>query len=97
MKLEHPRIVLDDILYEASARQLLDHINNVEDAYGEVLLIAHNPAISYLAEYLTKADIGDMQPCSAVIIKFDLPSWKLVSEKTGALEKYVTAESVARF
>jgi phosphohistidine phosphatase len=97
MKLEQPKILLDDILYEASARQLLDHINNIEDAYGDVLLVAHNPAISYLAEYLTKADIGDMLPCSAAIIKFDLPSWKLVSENTGALEKYVTAETAARF
>lgn len=97
MKVEHPRILLEDILYDASVRQLLDHINNLEDAYNNVLLVAHNPAMSYLAEYLTKADIGDMLPCSATIIKFDFSSWKQVSENTGVLEKYVTAESVAKF
>lgn len=97
MKIENPKILLNDVLYDASVRQLLHHINNIEDAYSNVLLVAHNPAISYLAEYLTKADIGDMPPCSAAVIKFDIPSWKLVSENTGALEKYVTAESVAKF
>ena len=97
MKLEHPKILLEDVLYDASVGQLLNYINNIEDAYEQVLLIGHNPAMSYLAEYLTKADIGSMLPCSTAIVKFDLPSWKQVSENTGVLEKHVTAESVARF
>lgn len=97
MKLEHPRILLEDVLYEASVRQFLEYVNNIEEAYHHVLIVGHNPAISYLAEYLTKADIGDMSPCSAVIIKFDFNSWKQVSENTGAMERYVTPADVARF
>jgi phosphohistidine phosphatase len=97
MKVENPKIQTEDVLYEASVRQLLDYVNNLEDGYNNVLLSGHNPAISYLAEYLTKADIGDMAPGSVAIIQFDLRSWKEVSENTGDLVKYVTAESVARF
>lgn len=97
MKLEHPKILVEDILYEASTRQFLDYVNNIEDGYNHVLVTGHNPAISYLAEYLTKADVGDMAPGSTVIIRFDFSSWKNVSENTGVLLKYVTPAEVARF
>ena len=85
MKLDHPRILLEDVLFDASVRQLLDYVNNIEDAYQSVLIVGHNPAISYLAEYLTKADIGDMAPGAVAIIRFELSSWKLVSENTGVM------------
>lgn len=86
MKAETPRMIQDDVLYEASVRQFLDYINNIEDGYERVLIVGHNPTISYLAEYLTKADIGDMATAGVVIISFDLPSWKMVSENTGVME-----------
>ena len=85
MKLDHPRILLEDVLFDASVRQLLDYVNNIEDAYQSVLIVGHNPSISYLAEYLTKADIGDMAPGAVVSIRFELSSWKLVSENTGVM------------
>jgi phosphohistidine phosphatase len=89
MKLDHPRILPEDVLYDASVRQFLQYVNNIEDAYHSVAIVGHNPAISYLAEYLTKADIGDMPAGSAVIIRFDFSSWKPVSENTGGLERVV--------
>ncbi|HEY9489407.1 MAG TPA: histidine phosphatase family protein, partial [Chryseosolibacter sp.] len=94
MKLDQPRILLEDVLYEASVGQFLEYINNIEEAYHHVLIAGHNPSISYLAEYLTKADIGEMATGSIAMIKFDLGSWKLVSENTGVLEQYVTPESL---
>lgn len=94
MKLENPRVLMEDVLYEASVRQLLDYINNIEDGYDNVLVIGHNPAISYLAEYLTKAHTGDMAPGSVAIISFDFGSWKEVSENNGELVGYLTPSSL---
>lgn len=93
MKLESAKTRVEDVLYEASVRQILQYVNELEDADNNAMLIGHNPAISYLAEYLTKADIGDMMPASAAIIRFDLDSWKAVSENTGQLVKYVSPET----
>ncbi|MEX2234862.1 MAG: phosphohistidine phosphatase SixA [Cyclobacteriaceae bacterium] len=97
MKLENPKILLEDVLYEASVRQFLDYINNIEDAYHHVLIVGHNPVISYLAEYLTKADVGDMAAGSVAIIKFSKNSWKEVSEASGQLVRYTTPEEVAKY
>ena len=87
MKLEHPAIISEDALYEASVRQLLDYINNLEDGYSNVICVAHNPGISYLAEYLTKADVHDMEAGSLAVISFDVSSWKMVGENTGVLQR----------
>lgn len=97
MKIENARIVTDDALYDASVRQLLDYVNNLEDSYGSVLCVSHNPAISYLAEYLTKAEIGVMVPCSMAVITFDFTTWKQVTENSGVLQRYLTPDAVARF
>lgn len=97
MKLENPKIFLEDILYEASLSIIMEYLNNIEDVYEHVLFVGHNPSISYLAEYLTKAEIGEMATGAVAIIKFDLPSWKQVKENTGKLVNYVTPEMVARY
>lgn len=92
MKLDQPRMLVEDVLYDASVRQLLDYINNIEEGYDRVLVVGHNPSITYLAEYLTKADIGDMAPGSVAIITFDFSSWKNVSENTGVLVRYASPD-----
>lgn len=97
MKLEKSKIILEDVLYEASLRVFLDYLNNIEDAYQHVLCVGHNPVISYLAEYLTKAEMGEMVAGSVAIIKFEFTSWKKVLENTGELVQYVTPEMVARY
>ena len=97
MKRENAKILLEDVLYEASVRQFLDYINNIEDVYHHVLIVGHNPVISYLGEYLTKADVGQMTAGGVSIIKFESDSWKNVGEATGQLVRYVSPEEVAPF
>jgi phosphohistidine phosphatase len=89
MKFEIEKIVLEDALYEASTRTLFEFISQINDDHQNVLCVAHNPAISYLAESLTKAEIGDMPPCGLAIIKFNINSWKEVSQGSGELENYI--------
>ena len=83
LKADNLRHLSEDALYEASLRNLLDYVNNLEDNYRNVLLTGHNPAVSYFAEYLTKAEIGDMAPGSLVMIRFESGSWKEVSGGSG--------------
>ncbi len=82
-------LLAEDVLYEASVRLLLQYIREIEDGYRDVLVVAHNPAVSYLAEYLTKADTGGFPAGALAIIRFDHNSWKNVDEGTGTLEEFV--------
>lgn len=89
MKFDLEKIVVEDALYEASTRTFFQFISQISDDHQKVLCIAHNPSISYLAESLTKAEIGDMPPCGLAIIKFNVNSWKEVSQGSGELQNYV--------
>lgn len=76
-------------IYEASIRSLLELVNNVDEEYDTVMMVGHNPSFTYLAEYLTGDEIGNMPTCGAVSINFEVTSWKEVSQNSGALNWFI--------
>ena len=58
------------------------------------MITSHNPAVSYLAEYLSGADVGDMPTSGIAEIRFNLDSWAEVSQGTGELGLYVTPRMI---
>lgn len=84
---EVEKIHQNDEIYEASARTLLQVVNRLKDNWGIVVLVGHNPAISYLAEYISNSEIGTMSTCGVATIQFS-KSWNEVSEHSGELISY---------
>lgn len=83
------RIHKNDSIYEASVRTLLQVINQFKNEWSHVLLVGHNPSITYLAEYLSKHDIGTMTTCGFVALTLDNDHWEEASEGTAGFESYV--------
>lgn len=77
------KIVRNEELYEAPIRILLKIINELPEKMECVILVGHNPGISFLADYLTSEDIGNMTPCTAIAIEFEVDDWSLVASNTG--------------
>ena len=75
-------------IYEASVRTLLRVVNQLKDEWDTVLIVGHNPSITYLSEYLSKSEIGNMTTCGLVNIQFEVDSWAEISEGTGELLSY---------
>ena len=94
LKVENEKIQLEDELYEASVRTFLELAKQLDDSTNSVMCVGHNPAISYLAEYLTKAEIGDMPPAGLAIIQFQTLNWKNIDEGTGMLTFFLTPENL---
>ncbi|MFD1001732.1 SixA phosphatase family protein [Ohtaekwangia kribbensis] len=92
LKTDIEKINLQEDLYEASTRTFFQFITQLEDHLHHVMCVAHNPVVTYLAEYLTGAEVGDMVPAGLAIIKFNIQSWKEVSQGNGELENYITPE-----
>ena len=92
LKADPEKINLQEDLYEASTRTFFQFITQLEDHLHHVLCVAHNPVVTYLAEYLTGAEVGDMVPAGMAMIKFNIQSWKEVSQGNGELENYITPE-----
>ena len=53
------------------------------------MCVGHNPTITHVAEYITKAEIGDLVPGGLAIIQFNFNSWNEVSEGNGELVNYI--------
>lgn len=94
LKYKLTTILYDEEIYESSVRILLRIIDMLENKYTNVMIIGHDPTISYMAEHLTKEEIGNIPVCGVVKIIFDITTWKEVSAGTGSLEwfKYPDSE-----
>jgi len=89
LKHDTDTVFQNDEIYEASVRTLLKVVNNFKDEWKKVLLVGHNPSISYLAEYITGSEVGDLTTCGLVQLSFKKMKWSEVSENTGSFESYV--------
>ncbi len=82
------RIHANENVYEASVRSLLQTVNQFKDTWKDVLLVGHNPSVSYLAEYLSKYEIGHITTCGLVTLELQVKKWEEVSEGTTTFVNY---------
>jgi phosphohistidine phosphatase len=79
-------VLINDNLYEASARIWLQEVCNLNDQYQTVAMFGHNPGISYFAEYICKESLDEIPTCTIVGIKFEnITSWSEVSAGLGKI------------
>ena len=79
IKYSTDKIEKSDDLYEAPIRTLIDTINAFEVGIDNAMMVAHNPAISFLADYLTGEPIGNMSPCTVIGLSFEVKDWNLIT------------------
>lgn len=68
-------ILVEDDLYSGSLGTYLNVIRHT-DNHHHLLLVGHNPTISYLVEYLTQSASGDFAPGDLRVLSLDIGSWK---------------------
>jgi len=79
------KVIYSEAAYNGSMRNMMEIINNLNEEIESVMLVAHNPGISYVSEYLTHESIGDMPTCGLVNVKFENILWKDISAGSGKL------------
>ncbi|MFY7890434.1 MAG: SixA phosphatase family protein [Spirosomataceae bacterium] len=87
-------IRVDNSLYESSPKHYLDAINSLPDSIDTIMMVGHNPSISYLAEYLTHEDIGSMPTSGVIGMTFGDLSWAEVSKRTANMTFYDSPDSI---
>lgn len=79
----------DERIYEASLRDLLQVVSEIEDEKQTAILIGHNPGFEELLAFLS-GETRSMPTCALAKIVFDVASWKDVKASNGTLESFVT-------
>jgi phosphohistidine phosphatase len=72
-------IVVVDDLYNGSMGTYINVLGNC-DNHQHLLLVGHNPTISYLAEYLTQSASGDMGPGDLLVLSLDIQRWNELAQ-----------------
>lgn len=75
------QVQIREDIYQEPMSGLMRLLNQLDDDYNAVLMVAHNPAISFFAEYLSNADIGGFAPASLVKLEFE-GQWAELSKAT---------------
>jgi len=89
LNLNNSTIFSEDDLYNASVPTLLSFIVKINNAFNTVLMVGHNPTISYLPEYLSNVSIGSMPTAGICIVRFNAGSWGEVTKGSGELIEFV--------
>lgn len=71
-------------LYQASVGTLFEILRS-GDEYHNVAVVAHNPTITYFAEFITDTAVEEMKPATVLILKLDIGSWKELQKGSATL------------
>lgn len=87
------KIQIEESLYEASTRILLRVINELPNHCDTVVIVAHNPAVSYLSEYMTGEIVGNVSPAGIVEMSYE-GDWAEFSQNNVELVQYTTPKQI---
>ncbi len=89
-QLEFPieNVMIEGNLYEVSVRGFYDFLSRQNDNLDTLLVIGHNPAITYVADYLCNQEVNGMSPASVVQINFQVQSWSDLIKGEGEFINY---------
>jgi phosphohistidine phosphatase len=85
---------VEEDLYESSPKHYLDAINALSEDMDSVMIVGHNPSISYLAEFLTREEIGSMPTCAVVGMTIENLTWAEVTKKSGHITFYDSPDGI---
>jgi phosphohistidine phosphatase len=90
LKSDAKNIIFDSLLYEVSnAGTFLEQTNSIPNRFDTVMLVGHNPIFTQMAEFFTDDSKGGLPPAAAMVIKFEVDSWKEVTQGNGIIAEYV--------
>jgi phosphohistidine phosphatase len=86
------KTIINSDLYEASVRIIENIILDLNNDRKIVVLVGHNPVLTYFVEHLTGHHFDGIEPCGMVKISSNVADWKLVSKENASFEYYVSPD-----
>ena len=80
--LEESKIEFSNDLYNASLGKMIDQLAMLNNKYDTIMLVAHNPGVSYLSEYLT-GNYVSFEPSTLQIIELKITDWNFITKNSG--------------
>lgn len=82
-RIDHAEIQAREDFYQSSVGGLLNSINLFDNHWDTVMIVAHNPTLSYLIEYLSGNQYNFLATANIEAITFEFDSWMEVAQYAG--------------
>jgi phosphohistidine phosphatase len=94
LDLVHPffsnaKILYLDMLYHSSEDFIFQQIKNANNQFDTLMIVAHNPGITFAFEWLGKNRTENVPTCGAACFSFDVDSFTDVKKHAGKLEYFI--------
>ena len=80
------KVQFSEDIYEADISSLFKVLSRVDDKFASVMMVGHNPGMTYFANVLVNARIDNIPTCGVVCSDLDISSWQDISEKCGTMK-----------
>ena len=87
-------ISLDERIYEAAPRHLLEVISDIDTA-GSAMIVGHNPGMEALVKMLTGRD-AEMPTAALAVVELSIDDWGSVSPGCGQLIDVIRPKEARR-
>ena len=88
------KLQLSEELYQASVRSMLAVINQQSDDVHQLMVVGHNPTLTYLAEYLSGEAVNTIAPGGLFSLRLLVDRWEEVAQQTVSVDTYITPEQL---
>lgn len=73
------RIQIEPMVYQADEKELIDLIKSLSDDYQCVMVVGHNPTLTYLVNRFLANSFHELPTSGLVGIEFDINRWDEIS------------------
>ena len=80
LNIPESKIKFNDSIYTAQEDQVRSIVMELPDNHSQVMIVGHNPTLTYFANRYYPEHIGNMPTAGIVKLEFDADSWSKVSK-----------------
>lgn len=88
-------IRLDESIYEASPRTLLQVVTRIDDGFRSAMIVGHNPGMEGFVRLLT-GRLEPMPTAALAIIDLDIARWEDTAPEKGTLRQVIRPKDEAK-
>jgi phosphohistidine phosphatase len=96
LKVATENVIEEEELYNSSIRSYLNFITKMDASITSVMIVGHNPTVSYLVEYLSNAEVGSLPTAGLCCLQISVSSWKEVGKDSATLLESIYPEQFSR-
>lgn len=94
LKYDTARVQFDKRIYESSAEDILQVVQQVEPDIRTLVIIGHNPSLTYFVNLFIEEKIEELPTTGVVWIEFKTGNWEIYRNTTGKLKYFLTPKTI---